>query len=255
MKRNPNAVQNNTLIIPRRHSGPFFPHHPCAGTNSWWDLPQLRLVFVSPGMGKPHNPERFSKGFTPPGLGIKGVTVLSTRNVFAHWQIGFPWENIIHFTGKIKKKTQPKQTFSELFCMRSSAAQLGAFSHLWRVCVLLQGTVQHPALLLGDVQSLILPGQKLCSSCAELFRAVPPSLAFCTAQGWFHCLPSSSVELQFHLRISLLCNSNPREESSPKLSQIRQCNQGSDSKWRVYFVPCDLQQLPPAFSSAHRSHS
>lgn len=73
-----------------------------------------------------------------------------------------------------------------------------------------------------------------------------------SGEGCFHslfsffmeCLEAAVPSPYFPPPLGCFCNSNPCKESSPKLSQIYWCSQGSNSEWRVYFVPCDLQQLP-----------
>lgn len=255
MKRNPNAVQNNTLIIPRRHSGPFFPHHPCAGTNSWWDLPQLRLVFVSPGMGKPHNPERFSKGFTPPGLGIKGVTVLSTHNVFAHWQIGFPWENIIHFTGKIKKK--PNQSKPSLNCSAWGAQQFSLVHSLisggFVSCS--RGLCSTQPCSWGMCKAWSCQGRNCAApvlSCSGLFH--PPWLSAQLRDG-FTAFPLPLWSCSSISVFPFSVTQTQERKAVPNYPKYASAIKAQTQNGEFILYPVISSNLPPAFSSAHRSHS
>lgn len=278
-KETPNALQNNALIIIRRHSVQALLSTPQKTRAEPWAEAEIQKSLIwshlgswclaAQGWAKPHcrgTLRDLAKVSPPQGLGIKGVTGTSTLNISAHWQIGFPWENIICFTGRRKKKkTQTNQMFFKLFCMRSEVVKLGTFSSAledllssstWECSTQLSSSL----VSLGISNARSCPGNNFPSpvlSCSGLFSVWDTLLGFLHSSGLgcFHSLSSSFVSVVpspcFPSPLGFFYNSRKAVPNYPKYTgEIKVLTQNGE--FILYPV---VSSFPPASSFAHRSHS
>lgn len=212
-KETPNALQNNALIIIRRHSVQALLSTPQKTRAEPWAEAEIQKSLIwshlgswclaAQGWAKPHcrgTLRDLAKVSPPQGLGIKGVTGTSTLN-FCSLTNWFSLRKYNSFHWKKKKKTQTNQMFFKLFCMRSEVVKLGTFSSAledllssstWECSTQLSSSLAP----LGISNARSCPGNNFPSpvlSCSGLFSVWDTLLGFLHSSGLgcFHSLSFS----------------------------------------------------------------